>query len=419
MPPREGKSELSMIRFPAWYLGRNPDKRVIGASYAASLAMSFSRKVRNLFDDYRFKYCFDAKLAFGSKSVEAWDIEGCKGGMIAAGVGGGITGHGADLFIIDDPVKDREEAESKTYRDKTWNWYTDVARTRLEPEAAIILIMTRWHSDDLAGRLLEEMEKGGDKWETVRLPALAEEKDPIGRKAGEALWPARYSKKTLLETKRAVGSRTWEALYQTRPIKSEGEIVKRDWIVYYDEPPLNPNWFGGIDTATSKKTAADSSSLAELARGDNGYLHVDKISLDKLSVKALADYVLSRQEAKHFTLINLELNNAGEAIKQRIEEIGREKSIYPPIEGVVAKQDKLARLLPVTPLIENGTIKFKRGDPQVEDLIDRLCRFPAVSVDDDIDAFVWAVEAARAGATGEVFEEEIPPERDELDDGEF
>ncbi len=175
MPPRHGKSTLASIAFPAWHLGRNPEHEFISCSYSGSLAMSFSRKVRQVLREPSYKKVFeDTRLDKDSQSVESWQTtQG--GGYVAAGVGGGITGKGAHILLIDDPVKNREDAESENNREATWDWYTSTAYTRLAPGGGILVILTRWHDDDLAGRLLTASENGADDWEVVKYPALAEE----------------------------------------------------------------------------------------------------------------------------------------------------------------------------------------------------------------------------------------------------
>ena len=182
--------------------------------------------------------------------------------MVTAGVGGPITGKGADILIIDDPVKNAEEANSQTYRDKTWEWYQSTAYTRLEPKGAIILIMTRWHEDDLAGRLLKHMQNGtGEKWEVINLPAIAEENDLLGRKPGEPLWPERYDLKELNRIKDTTGSYWWSALYQQRPQPPEGGLLKRSWIKYYQPHELphleELDIYQAWDLAISTKETAD------------------------------------------------------------------------------------------------------------------------------------------------------------------
>ena len=185
MPPRHWKSTTTSVLFPGWVLGRNPDVRAIVTSYNGSLAFGFSRRTRNLLQDTPFSNLFGGQrstqapveLSEDSRSVEAWDIEGHRGGMAAAGVGGGLTGKGADLLIVDDPHKDRAESESQAKREAVWEWWTSTARTRLERGAAVVVIQTRWHLDDLSGRLLQQManDPEADQWVVLSLPAVAEE----------------------------------------------------------------------------------------------------------------------------------------------------------------------------------------------------------------------------------------------------
>jgi hypothetical protein len=218
MPPRHGKSQLASVHFPAWYLGRNPDRRVIGASYAAALAYRFSRQSRGLVGAPGWP--FAVRLAEDSAAIHAWDIHGARGGYIAAGVGGPITGSGAHLLIIDDPFKNQDEANSPIIRENVWDWYTSTAYTRLEEQGAIVLIMTRWHDDDLAGRLLAASRERGDRWEVLHLPAIAED--------GGALWPEKYDRAALDRIKAAVGSRVFAALYQGRPSNDDTALLKRE-----------------------------------------------------------------------------------------------------------------------------------------------------------------------------------------------
>lgn len=218
MPPRHGKSELCSVRFPAWFLGRNPDKRIVIASYAADLAERFSRQARGVVMGERFAAVFPGvTVAQDSKSVSAWDLAGHRGGLKAVGVGGPLTGHGADVLLIDDPVKNRQDANSEVYRQSTWDWYTSTAYTRLEDGGAVVLIMTRWHKDDLMGRLIAQMEAGeGDQWEIVHFPALSD--------SGEALWPEKYDLDALAGIRATIGPYDWEALYQGRPTPREGAM---------------------------------------------------------------------------------------------------------------------------------------------------------------------------------------------------
>lgn len=216
MPPRHGKSELTSKYFPAWYLGKYPDNRVILTGYEADFAAQWGYKARNIMHEHG-PALFNLTVAGNSSARDRWDIAGHLGGMSTAGVGGAITGKGAHLLIIDDPIKNAEEANSKTYRDKSYDWYRSTAYTRIEPGGSVVIIQTRWHEDDLSGRLLKEEP---EKWTVVNLPALAEEGDSLDRQPGEALFPKRYDVSALLDIKRTVGSYWWNALYQQRPAAS-------------------------------------------------------------------------------------------------------------------------------------------------------------------------------------------------------
>jgi len=217
MPPRHAKTSTVTVRFPVWWMERRSALRVIVAGYNQVLANKFSRMSRKL---------AQMRLGLDRRAVEEWMTE--NGGWYrAVGVGGGFTGMGANLIIIDDPIKSREEAQSLTYRERVWEWYTNDLYTRLEPGGAIILVMTRWHEDDLAGRILSSGD--ADNWRIVRLPALAEEGDPLGRSPGEALNPDRYPVEELFKIKSVLGTWAFEALYQQRPMPAEGGFFKREW----------------------------------------------------------------------------------------------------------------------------------------------------------------------------------------------
>jgi hypothetical protein len=272
MPPRHGKSELVSRYFPAWYLGTFPDRRVILAGYEADFAAGWGGKARDLLDQHGA--AFGVRVRAESSARHRWDITGHSGGMLTAGVGGPLTGRGADVLIIDDPIKNAEEAHSATYRERAWDWYRSVAYTRLEPRGGVILIATRWHDDDLVGRVLQAEP---DRWRVLSLPAVAEEADPLGRRAGEALWPVRYPISALEATRRVVGEYWWSAQYQQRPSPAGGGIFKRSWFrsfrdlgeAYQLDDALLPKdrcrRFCTVDLAVSTSTRADYTVIATWA----------------------------------------------------------------------------------------------------------------------------------------------------------
>lgn len=217
MPPRHGKSELCSKYFPAWFVGAHPDKRILLASYEAEFAKSWGRKSRDLLEE--FGEWFSVSVDRRSSAAAQWDLVGRYGGMGTAGVGGPITGKGADVLLVDDPVKNAEDADSEVKREKAWEWWLSTAMTRLEPGGVAIVIQTRWHEDDLAGRILAN-EDDPDEWLHINLPAISDD--------GAALWPERYSIRDLQKIRDRLaasgGARWWEALYQQRPTPKAGEM---------------------------------------------------------------------------------------------------------------------------------------------------------------------------------------------------
>lgn len=244
MPPRHGKSELASRKFPARYLGKHPTRHVIAASYNSDLATDFGRDVRNLMASPEYGEVFPGVgLRSDSKAADRMNTNH-GGAYFAAGVGTATTGRGAHLGIIDDPFKDREDADSEVQREKVWNWYRSTFFTRLMPGGAIVLIQTRWHEDDLAGRLLEQdgrVEDGGE-WHVLELPAIRD---------GKALWPEWYDIPALERIRATVGPREWSALYQQQPQPDEGTYFQRDWLKSWEEKPAHLRIYGTSDYAVT------------------------------------------------------------------------------------------------------------------------------------------------------------------------
>ena len=251
MPPRHGKSHAISELYPAWLMGRQPDIQIIACSYAGELAATFGRKARDLIASPEHRDVFpNSELSSDSKSAHRWNTpEG--GAYYAAGVGGPITGRGADIILLDDLIKNREEADSQAYRDKVWDWYKEVLYTRLHTGGRIIALMTRWHEDDLIGRLLHPPEDDTlfvdpeelDDWEHIHFPAINDK--------GEALWPSKFPVGKLSQIRATIGRRGWQALYQNDPQPDEGNFFKRDWFKYYKKIPMNLRIFGASDYAVT------------------------------------------------------------------------------------------------------------------------------------------------------------------------
>jgi hypothetical protein len=271
MPPRHGKSVLCSTYFVAWWLLRRPTDRVLLVSYEADFAASWGRKVRDLIVEHGES--FGVAVRDDSAAAHRWDlVQG--GGMTTAGIGGPITGKGADLVVIDDAVKNFEEAISISVSRRNWDWYQSTLRTRLEPGGKILLVATRWSEIDLSGKLIAD---DGEPWRELRLPAVAEEDDLLGREVGEPLWPSRFDMDELGKIKKALSASHWAALYQGRPSPIDGDVFKREWFRYYAEsgdsyrllgteprdlPTESVQTFMTVDLAISTKQAADPTVMA-------------------------------------------------------------------------------------------------------------------------------------------------------------
>lgn len=251
-PPRHSKSELASKRFPAWYLGRHPDRQVIACSYNDDLATDFGRSVRNLVADPAYLRVFPGcSLSADSTAAGRWHT--AQGGAyISTGIGGSITGRGAHLGIIDDPVKNREEADSERIRDSVWRWYTSTFFTRLMPGGAIVMMLTRWHEDDLAARAL-----ASEHWDVLELQAVTDEDTPQAK----ALWPDWYPLPRLTEIRSVIGPRDWTALYQQRPRAEQGAYIKREWFGdRYNEAPKVNVYMASDFAVTEPREGADPDS---------------------------------------------------------------------------------------------------------------------------------------------------------------
>jgi len=236
MPPRHSKSMTISETFPSWFLGRNPSKKVIVTSYGEGLARRFGRSNRKKIQEFGSDI-FGIRLDPESTVVTKWNIDHHNGQMISTGIGGPISGEGADLLIIDDPIKNRQEADSPRYREMIWDEWQNTLLTRLQPGGLVIIVLTRWHEDDLAGRLLQEEP---EKWEVISLPALAEENDLLGRDQNEPLWPEYgFDYNWAIDRKKSVGSFVWAALFQQRPAPSGGGIFKEHWWKFWQYPGQN------------------------------------------------------------------------------------------------------------------------------------------------------------------------------------
>lgn len=412
-PPRHGKSELVSRAFPAWFVGTFPWKRVILASYEADFAARWGRKARDLLEQHG--PIFGVSVRQDSRAAHEWDVAGDAGGMSTAGVGGPITGKGADVLIVDDPVKNAEEAASPTYREKAWDWWTSTAYTRLEPGAAAIVVMTRWHEDDLVGRLLAEQAAGGERWDVVELPAIAGENDALGRAPGEALWPERYPLERLLEIQRAVGPYVWSALYQQRPSPPGGLLFKREWFRHYTVEReatyrlgdytcqlANMTRFATVDLAASVRTSADYTAIASWGLCPSGEL----VLLDLLRARLEGPDIVPAiaRAVKLWRLSEV----AVEKVAFQLSLIQTARRAGVPVRELERDKDKWARALPASTWYQGGRIWHPaHGAPRAE-LEEELIQFPNGAHDDQVDTVSDAVERA-----AEILRGKLPPVRAE------
>ena len=388
-PPRHSKSETITVRYSSYRLEQNPKLNVILGSYNQKLAIRCSRKIKRVAEPRM-------ALAKDRKAVEEWETA-MGGGLRAVGVGAGVTGFGAGLIMIDDPIKNRQEAESETYREKTWEWFNDDIYTRLEPGGAIICTLTRWHDDDLAGRLIKEMEEGGEHWEVVSLPALAEPNDPMGRAEGKALCPERYNEEDLARIQKKLGAYSFAALYQQRPIPIEGALFKRDWFKgnIIDEAPANLRWARGYDLAVSTKTSADYTASFRTAFDKKGNLYIADGFRKRIEYPEQRRYVVKRMVSEENTRHGIEDALHGKAFVQDLRRIPAVRGV--PLKAVRVDKDKFTRALAWANLAEEGKVFLIRGGWN-DVFLDELCRFTGKgdSHDDQVDAVSLSVQMQKS-----------------------
>ena len=384
MPPRHSKSMTITETFPSYFIGRNPNKRVIATAYSEGLARKFGRLNRNKLVEFG-NDIFNIQMANDNSTATNWSVGDNAGGMVATGIGGSITGEGADLMIIDDPIKNNAEAQSETIRNKIWDEWETTLSTRLHKGASVIVVMTRWHEDDIVGRLLE---RSPYDWERIRMPAIAEDEDDLlGREVGEPLSiELGFDERWAELKKQEVGSKTWNALYQQRPSASEGNIFKREWWQFYEQVPrkfdrMIISWdltFKGNDSNDYVvgqvwiKKGADK-YLVEQVRGQMDF--PDTLQ----AVKTLARKYPKARE------ILIEDKANGPAV---ISSIQREVSGVIPIKP---KESKVARAQSVTPQIESGNVFLPKYAAFVDDLIEECASFPNSANDDQVDALSQAL----------------------------
>ena len=410
-PPRHGKSQIVSRDFPAWLFGVNPDIYIISASYNMELASAMGRDVQMIMKQPEYREVYpDVNMLERRSAVtnmtavqtsKYFEIPGRKGKYIAAGVSTGITGKGADIAIIDDPFKDRRDADSPTMRARAWDWYTSTLRTRLAPGGGIIVMHTRWHEDDLVGRLLQAEKSGGEKWELVSYPAIAEH-DERHRKEGEALHPERYNLRELEAIRSAVGTYDWAALYQQHPTPRGGGIFKGSWIRHWQTIPaifdrVIQSWdFTFKDSANGDYVAGQVWGRV----GGNFYL-IDAVC-EKMDFVSQAR-AMQRMSAKWPQAIEkvVEDKANGPAI---ISSLG---SRIPGIVPYTPRGSKTARAYSVSPLFESGNVLIPPLDddhPWVRHYMEEILSFPNAPHDDQVDSTTQALDVLATSGGGSVLD---------------
>lgn len=399
LPPRHGKSEVVSKHLPAWYLGLYPDREVILTSYSADLAQDHSRVAREVLREQGPKD-FGVKVSQDSAAVNRWGIEGHRGGMIAVGIGGSITGRGAHLAIIDDPFKGPEDSHSPTQRKKVINWYRTVLRTRLAPGGAIIVIHTRWHKGDLVGHLLDEEKEGGEPWTLINLPAIAGENDLIGRASGEPLWPERFPLQELNDLERTLTTYWWQAEYQQNPGDPEGNQFKREYFRYFtleDDQYVLQRPSGTKRIPVSDCIVFQTCDVAGSEKASADYFVVGTWALTPTKDLLLLNiYRLRIEGPDHMDLLTKAFRR-WRPFFQGIESNGIGKTTYQtmvrsglPILELNADKDKILRSIPIATRYKAGTVYHPEHASWLGEYEEEIASFPNGPNDDQVDVAAYA-----------------------------
>ena len=395
MPPRHGKSQLGSYLFPAYLMGKLPQSKLIVGSHTAELAQRFGSMIRNLVDEERYRELFpDIGLSADSKASGRWNTKN-GGEAFFIGKGGAMTGRGGDIVILDD-ILDEQDALSDTAMENTWEWYTSGPRQRLQPNGSIIVINTRWKTDDLTGRLIRQSgQLKSDQWEVIEFPAILPSNTP--------LWPEYWDLEELEKVKVSIGMKKWQAQWQQQPTNDEGAILKREWWRKWtkDFVPECEYIIQSYDTAYSKKESADYSVISTWGvftpDADSGpnliLLDVKRGRWDFPELKRVA-----RDAYKYWNPDNvlIEAKATGTPLQQELRRVGIPVTMYSP-GGRRTGQDKVSRANAVAPLLESGMIWYPEGEEWAEELVEECASFPAGSNDDQVDSAVMAWTRFRQG----------------------
>jgi predicted phage terminase large subunit-like protein len=385
MPPGSAKSTYTSVIFPIWWFMQHPRSSVIAASHTASLVEHFSRRIHALIEENQHKIGF--QLLNDNRSAAHWQTS-AGGEYFAAGVRGAITGRRADLVIIDDPIKSMAEADSERHRQHIWDWYASELTTRLKPDARVVLVMTRWHEQDLGGQLIA---RGGEDWRILRFPAIAEDDDPVGRPPGAPLWPEWESLEALTKKQLVVGHRVWSALFQQSPHPPASRLFNIDLLQTIDgertDGAVSARTVRGWDLAATPVSSLNDPDWTvglKLTLEESGRYVIEDIVRLRGNYRAVQEEIISTARSDgHSVVISLPID-PGQAGKSQIAQLSSLLAGY-RIYSSREQGSKLSRATPVAAQFEAGNIAVRRG-LWYQAFIDELGSFPQGEKDDQVDA---------------------------------
>lgn len=397
LPPRHGKTELISRRFIPWLLGRDQYRNIIFATYNEPFSQDIGSDCRAIMQSPSFKQVFP-KFRFRLGGISKEKLQSAFGGMAAfVGRGGSITGRGADVLIIDDPIKDAEEAQSPALRQKLWDWFTQVAMTRLATKfASVVVVHTRWHEDDLIGRLTDPTNpcyshEEASKWKIINLPAEAKENDPLGRKPGEPLWPERFDLDFLSAAKR-LDAKGYSALYQQEPSPEDGDLFRADYIVSYDRKhrPEDLRIYAASDHAIGEdKTRNDATVMIVGGVDSFGDLYILDVWWEKAGADKQVEAMLRLAKQWRPLLWFAEKGHISKALGPFLRKRMQEERTYFNVEEVTPIGNKVQRAQSVLGRMSMKKIKFPKHAPWFMQARDELLKFPNARHDDFVDALAW------------------------------